>query len=58
MITSFIAIVAVIAICLSFETTRGLGIAGVLLLMYVFPFITAAALTLVGGSYYFYKHYR
>ena len=58
MISSFIAVVVCTALCLSFDSTRWIGIIGVIFLTYVFPLITTTVLILVGGTYYYYKNHK
>ena len=57
MITSFIAMAVITALCLSFESTRWLGILAVTLLFSAYPFAVFALLLLAGATYYCYLNY-
>ena len=56
MITLFVAIAVITTLCLSFETTRGLGVLGVVAMIYVYPLSILVLMVLGGVGYYFYKH--
>lgn len=57
MITLSSGLVVATAVCLAFDTTRLLGVLGVLLLLYLFP-IAFPAILLISAVAIFYVHKR
>ncbi len=53
MTTLTIALIVCTALCLAFKESRGLGIAGVLVLILIAPFVLGALVLVAGLAYYF-----
>jgi len=58
MTTITLALVVCTALCLSFSTTRGLGILGTGVLILLFPVVTTAIVLMGGVAFFIYQRHK